>query len=157
MIGGNAYFGRHPSQELLVRWAQAAALMPAVQFSIAPWDLGPQAEALTAATLALRARFLPTILRLSAAAAATLEPICRPLWWLDPSDEETFAVGDQFALGDDVIVAPVVAKGATARDVYLTRGRWRDVAHPGDVYEGGRWLRHYPAPLEVLPAFERVA
>ena len=37
MIGGNAYFGKFPDRELLVRWAQANALMPAMQFSIAPW------------------------------------------------------------------------------------------------------------------------
>ena len=33
MIGGNAYFGRKPDVELLVRWAQANALMPAMQVS----------------------------------------------------------------------------------------------------------------------------
>ncbi len=41
-------------------------------------------------------------------------------------DEATFAIADQFAMGDDLIVAPVVEKGARARDVYLTRGTWRD-------------------------------
>ena len=37
MIGGNAYNGR-PSKELFVRWAQANAFMPALQFSHLPWD-----------------------------------------------------------------------------------------------------------------------
>ena len=48
------------------------------------------------------------------------------MWWLDPRDEATFTIHDQFALGDDLIVAPVVERGATARDIYLTQGRWRD-------------------------------
>ena len=46
MIGGNAYFGTKPDPELMVRWTQASALMPALQFSIAPWDLGPQVDEL---------------------------------------------------------------------------------------------------------------
>lgn len=53
-------------------------------------------------------------------------------------------------------MAPVVVKGATSRDVYLTRGRWRDVLRPLEIYEGPRWIRNFPAPLEVLPCFQRV-
>lgn len=37
MVGGNAY-GISPSKELFVRWAQANAFMPAIQFSILPWN-----------------------------------------------------------------------------------------------------------------------
>ena len=37
MIGGNAYILR-PNKELFVRWAQASALMPSLQFSILPWN-----------------------------------------------------------------------------------------------------------------------
>lgn len=37
MIGGNAY-GEAPSKELFIRWAQANALLPAMQFSLLPWD-----------------------------------------------------------------------------------------------------------------------
>ncbi len=59
-------------------------------------------------------------------AAATLAPIARPMWWLDPADEATFTIHDQFALGQDLIIAPVVEKGAVRRDVYLTEGLWRD-------------------------------
>ena len=59
-------------------------------------------------------------------AAHTLTPMARPMWWLDPRDEATFTIHDQFALGDDFIVAPVVERGAISRNVYLTRGLWRD-------------------------------
>ncbi len=59
-------------------------------------------------------------------AARTLTPIARPMWWLDPRDEATFTIHDQFALGDDFIVAPVVERGATTRNIYLTQGVWRD-------------------------------
>jgi hypothetical protein len=54
MIGGNAYFGRRPDRELLVRWAQANALMPAMQFSIAPWDAGADVAELIKQSLKVR-------------------------------------------------------------------------------------------------------
>jgi len=41
-------------------------------------------------------------------------------------DAETYRIQDQFAIGDDLIVAPVVTRGAVTRDVYLTSGFWVD-------------------------------
>ena len=110
MIGGNAYFGKRPDSELLVRWAQANALMPAMQFSIAPWDLGRETEALVAAALEVRRKLSGVLLAVAEDAAHALHPICRPLWFLDPADEATYTITDQYALGDHVVVAPVVTK-----------------------------------------------
>jgi alpha-glucosidase (family GH31 glycosyl hydrolase) len=53
-----------------------------------------------------------------------------------------------------VVVAPVVTKGAVSRDVYLPKGRWVDYRTKKPV-EGGRWLKGYAAPLDVLPVFVR--
>ena len=52
--GGNAYFGQKPTHELMVRWTQLNALMPALQFSIAPWDLSEETARLCAEAVALR-------------------------------------------------------------------------------------------------------
>lgn len=156
-VGGNAYFGRRPDAELMVRWAQTNALMPAIQFSIPPWDTGDDAAALVAAALAVRARFAPLLHALADAASSSLTPIARPLWWLAPDDPNTHAVDDAFALGDDVVVAPVMDKGAVTRDVYLPAGAWRDADGDGSgpLLAGGAWLRDYPAPLAKLPVFVR--
>ena len=59
------------------------------------------------------------------------------------------AVEDQFLLGDEVLVAPVMEEGAISRDIYLPRGRWR--AEGGEVREGPAWLRSYPAPSSHFP------
>jgi alpha-D-xyloside xylohydrolase len=48
----------------------------------------------------------------------------------------------------------VVTKEALARDLYLPKGRWVDYRTKKTV-EGGRWLKGYAAPLEVLPLFVR--
>ena len=52
--GGNAYFGQKPTHELMVRWTQLNALMPALQFSIAPWDLSEETAKLCAEAVSLR-------------------------------------------------------------------------------------------------------
>ena len=154
IIGGNAYFGKHPDEELLVRWAQANALMPAMQFSLTPWAAGSMAKDLCISALEMRDQFVETLIDHSERAVETLEPICRPMWWLDPEDSETFRIGDQFALGEDIIVAPVTTRGANERAIYLTEGRWRDLSN-GKVHQGRRWMRDFSAPIGALPIFIR--
>ena len=155
LVGGNRYFGAAPDAELLVRWTQASVLMPTLQFSIPPWDLNYEAERMVAGALEVRRSMQGLLLSLAEEAAQTLNPICRPLWMLAPDDEQTYEIHDQFALGDHVIVAPVVHKGAKQRDVYLTDGLWRDLKDPAKLVEGGRWLRGLSAPLDHLPVFVR--
>jgi len=156
MIGGNAYFGQKPDMELMVRWAQVNALMPAMQFSIAPWDLSKEADELCQQALQMRQEFLQTILKVAKEAGLALEPMCKPMWWLDPEDEETYAIKDQFVVGNDVIVAPVVYQGHVTRDIYLTQGLWTDLLNPNFTYNGGQWVEGFDAPLNKLPIFIRV-
>jgi alpha-glucosidase (family GH31 glycosyl hydrolase) len=153
LVGGNRYFGAAPDSELLVRWTQASVLMPTLQFSIPPWDLDLDAERMVAGALDVRKKMEGLLLSLADEAAHTLTPICRPLWMLAPHDDQTYEIHDQFALGDHVIVAPVVHKGARRRDVYLTDGLWRDVMNPSVVVKGGQWLRGISTPLDYLPVF----
>jgi alpha-glucosidase (family GH31 glycosyl hydrolase) len=75
------------------------------------------------------------------------------MWWLDPSDAETFSIDDQFAVGTDMIVAPVVEKGAILRSVYLPAGSWRRFDE-SKTFVGGRRVV-VDAPLDVLPVFVR--
>ena len=140
---------------LLVRWAQASALMPLMQFSVGPWHFDAEAVRLSREASELHLKFAPYILRLANAAPRTGEPILAPLWYHYPADRETYAVTDQFMLGEDVVVAPVLLKGARHRDIYLPAGRWREFK-TGKEYEGGRWLRDHPALLDTLPVFIRV-
>mmetsp|Transcript_12341 Transcript_12341/g.31273 ORF Transcript_12341/g.31273 Transcript_12341/m.31273 type:complete len:114 (-) Transcript_12341:234-575(-) len=106
--------------------------------------------------LAVRKELIGDMLRLAEDASLRLDPIVRPMWWLDPQDPATFEIYDQFALGDDVIVAPVVVKGQRQREVYLTAGTWEDLADPGRIIQGRQWLT-VDAPLAKLPCYRRVA
>ncbi|NUQ27230.1 MAG: glycoside hydrolase [Acidobacteriaceae bacterium] len=67
-----------------------------------------------------------------------------------PDDPQTWAVDDQYLMGENILVAPVVA-GQPVRDVYLPRGTWFDF-WTGKKMEGGR-LVNMSVPLEQIPVF----
>ena len=154
MIGGNEYGGQRADDELVVRWTQANALLPAMQFSVAPWDHGPEVAALALAATELHVAFGPEFERLASEAVHRGTPIVRPLILAFPDDREAELIWDQFMLGERWLVAPVLEPEARQRDVYLPAGRWRD--DHGDEYDGGRWVRDLSAPLDRLPRFERL-
>jgi alpha-glucosidase (family GH31 glycosyl hydrolase) len=125
-----------------------------LQFSIGPWHFDDETVALVRAASELHVRAAPLIIALAKQAPRTGQPILAPLWYHAPKDANTFAIVDEFMLGDDVVVAPVLSKGAVSRDLYLPAGSWRDLAG-GKSFEGGRKVEKYPAPLPVLPVFVR--
>jgi hypothetical protein len=154
MIGGNAY-AEEADAELMIRWAQLNALLPAMQFSLAPWDYGEECDRLCREAAQLHQAYAVRIVRLAEEAARTGAPIIRPLSWLAPHDEQALLCDDEFLLGEDVLVAPVVEAGARSRDLYLPPGDWRD-ASTGETFRGPVKLANFPAPLSRLPVFERL-
>jgi alpha-D-xyloside xylohydrolase len=82
------------------------------------------------------------------------QPVMRGMFHEFPDDARAWDVADQFFLGPDVLVAPVLEAGARERDVYLPAGsRWTDAA-TGKVHDGGTSVRA-DAPLDVVPVFLR--
>jgi len=106
--------------------------------------------------VSLHESYSDTIIALAEESTQTGAPIIRPVWWsAQPRDDSALTVDSQFMLGDDVLVAPVLEKGAADRDVYLPSGRWRDELRR-TVLEGDRWYRAYRVALDELPRFTRV-
>lgn len=153
MVGGNAYENQ-PDAELMIRWTQLNALLPAMQFSLAPWQYGEEAALLCKRYAALHGEFSPQILKIAEESAQTGAPIIRPIWWLDADDEQALLCDDEFLLGNNVLAAPVLQPAARTRDIYLPKGIWRDYWND-EIFEGGRVISAYPAPLEKLPLFLR--
>ena len=107
----------------------------------------------------LHESYADTIVALAEESTRTGAPIVRPLWWTARArraDDPSLTVDDQFLLGDDVLVAPVLEQGATARDIYLPPGRWTDELRGGAILDGGRWYFAYHAALDELPRFTRL-
>ena len=161
-IGG--YFDQFGAQkldaELFQRWTQWSALTPYFRLHNSsgegtkmPWDLGDAALANWRKYSALHKRAVPYIKQLWQDARATGVPVVRPLWLQFPGDAEAARQDQQWMLGPDVLVAPVVAKGATSREVYFPAGCWRD-GETGREYPGGA-SQTVSAPLGSLPWFVR--
>ncbi|KAL4713789.1 hypothetical protein ACJJTC_012306 [Scirpophaga incertulas] len=153
MVGGNGY-SDPPTKELFIRWLQANVFMPAIQLSYVPWDFDNETVSISKRMLSIREEHASRIIDACRNASAAGAPVNAPLWWAAPRDPATYHVWDQFLVGEQVVVAPVVERGATARDVYLPAGRWRDAR--GAALQGPAWLRDYDAPLDFLPYFLKI-
>ena len=152
MVGGGSFetfLSGNTDQELLVRSAQVHALMPMMQFSLAPWRV-LSAENYSAVLDAVKTRdaFMPLIESLYRHAASTGEPIVAPLEYVFPG-QGLCGIKDEFMLGDSLLVAPMLSSG-TSRSVVLPAGRWK--ADDGTEYEGGRHT--IDVPINRLPYFE---
>ncbi|WP_110517735.1 TIM-barrel domain-containing protein [Herpetosiphon llansteffanensis] len=155
MIGGNAYNGEFPERELLIRWTQVTALLPAMQFSIAPWQYDAETSQICQRYAQLHAELEPYIAELLQATTTDGTPLVRPLWWHYPDDASTRFIGDQWLFGEQYLAAPILQANRYQRDIYLPEGGWRDY-WTGEKFDGETWLYNYPAPLETMPLFERL-
>ncbi len=103
--------------------------------------------------LELRYRMLPYLYSAVRECATTGMPILRALWLHYPDDPVAVSRGDEYLWGRDVLVAPVVEKGATSRKVYLPRGAWYDF-WTDERIEGGREISR-AVDLETMPLYIR--
>jgi alpha-glucosidase (family GH31 glycosyl hydrolase) len=138
-----------PTDELMVRWTEATACFPLMQFSYAPWNYAPATEAVVRAYAQMHKALEPY---LTAEAAERTGPLLRPLWYDAPAEASLYPVADAWLLGRDLLAAPVVVPGATTRDIPLPPGAWID-AWTGATVSGT--LTDYPAPCPGLPLFVR--
>ncbi len=156
--GGDIQSFIHPDftfdEELFVRYAQCSALFPMMQFSAAPWRLLNEENLTYCAEAArLHVRMGDRILALAEKASVTGEPIMRTMEYAFPGRGYE-GIQDQFMLGDDILVAPVLKKGLLAREVVVPEGCWK-----GDdgVVVTGPCVLETATPLSRLPWYERAA
>ena len=112
-----------------------------------------QVEPICRQYMELRYRLLPYNYTLMRQSVDSGLPAMRPLWLHYPKDPEATKLGDEFLWGRDLLIAPVVEKGATHRHVYLPAGTWFDW-WTGEKAAGGRWLER-PVDLITMPIYVR--
>jgi alpha-glucosidase (family GH31 glycosyl hydrolase) len=103
--------------------------------------------------LELRYRMMPYLYTAVRDCCETGLPIMRALWLHYPDDVTAIARGDEYLWGRDILVAPVVEKGATSRRAYLPRGTWHDFWTEERV-EGGREVER-AVDLATMPLWVR--
>jgi alpha-glucosidase/alpha-D-xyloside xylohydrolase len=119
-----------------------------------PKDLhNPAVEPICKKYLELRYQFMPYLYSAVKETCETGLPIVRALWLHYPDDRTAAARGDEYLYGRDLLVAPVVEKGAATRSLYLPRGKWFDF-WTKEAMEGGREITR-DVDLETIPLYVR--
>jgi alpha-glucosidase len=80
-------------------------------------------------------------------------PLFRPLVLNYQDDANTYDLDDEFMIGNDLLVAPILRPNLTERLVYLPPGSWYDY-WTNKKYKGGTMVSA-AAPLETVPMFVR--
>jgi alpha-glucosidase (family GH31 glycosyl hydrolase) len=112
-----------------------------------------QVEPIVKKYLELRYRLLPYTYTAAKQTTESGLPMIRALWLHYPDDPAAVARGDQFLWGRDLLVSPVVDKGAATRRLYLPRGGWFDF-WTDERIEGGREIER-AVDLATLPLHVR--
>ena len=150
--------------ELHVRWFQFGAFCPSFRAHGRHWHLklpwgwdggdgGPletkdfrpdpeelrnkAVEPILRKYLELRYRMLPYTYTAVKETCETGLPVMRALWLHYPDDPSAVGRGDQYLWGRDMLVSPVVEKGAASRTLYLPKETWFDL-WTEERLEGGR-------------------
>lgn len=112
-----------------------------------------QVEPVCQKYLNLRYRLMPYLYSLVAETHETGVPVMRALMMYYGDDAQAVARGDEYLWGRDILVAPVVEKGATARVLYLPKGDWYDF-WSGERRQGGAEITR-KVDLETMPLYVR--
>ncbi|WP_413535366.1 TIM-barrel domain-containing protein [Rahnella inusitata] len=165
-------------QELLIRWFQWGVFCPVMRLhgyrepqiqpsepwrdgiaqcnSGAPnevWSYGEENYELMKNGLFLREKLRPYISRVMQEAHEKGDPVMRTMFYQYPDQAESWQVEDQYMLGADILVAPVLYAGQRERTVWLPAAEvW--VALNGERYPGGSTIT-VATPLEGIPVFVR--
>ena len=113
----------------------------------------PQVEPICRKYLELRYQMLPYIYSAVRDCTLTGMPVMRALWLHFPDDAQAVVRSDQYMWGGNLLVAPVVEKGANTRRTYLPRGSWYDY-WTKERFDGGREISR-TVDLETMPLYAR--
>jgi alpha-glucosidase (family GH31 glycosyl hydrolase) len=157
MIGGGEYGSflniKTMDEELIVRSAQCSALMPMMQFSVAPWRILNEKNLKICKDMAeLHKNIGDEILKLAKESAVSGEPIVRNMEYVFPHSGYS-EIRDQFMLGNNILVAPVIEKNSFSREIVFPPGKW--LGDDGSSVSGPIKIK-VNVPIERLPWYRRI-
>jgi alpha-glucosidase len=154
------YSGGPSTKELYLRWTELGAftpimrthegLMPATNWN---WDRDAETTAHFRRFARVHEALAPELRELARESSETSLPIVRHLALEFPDDAASRAIHDEYMLGPNLLVAPVLHEGMTRRSVYLPPGTWFDV-WTGTEHTGGATIE-VDAPIGSPPVFAR--
>ncbi|MDR0283294.1 MAG: hypothetical protein LBI33_00155, partial [Propionibacteriaceae bacterium] len=149
--------------DLLIRWFQFGTFAPVMRMhgdrlpyepvtgrdgvarvrSGAPnelWSYGDAVYDVLVRFVRIREALRPYLRRVMREAHTTGQPVMRGLFHEFPRDSTGWDIADEYLLGPDLLVAPVLEPRAVTRQVYLPAGPTWTEASTGRVYPGGQWI-----------------
>jgi alpha-D-xyloside xylohydrolase/alpha-glucosidase len=163
-IGGYFTGNGHPSstKELFFRWSVLGALSPIMRthhstMPMLAWRFDSDAETLAhwKRWATLHTQLYPYLAALAAEAASDGAPMARQLALGFPDDAAAWTTADEYLLGPSLLVAPVLAEGATDRTVYFPAGHWLPLFGFAGAAVDGPASVGVMAPLGELPVYAR--
>jgi alpha-glucosidase (family GH31 glycosyl hydrolase) len=145
-------------EELYTRWIQFSCFTPILRphgsgIPSEPVYFSEQTQDIVREFMKLRYSLLPYIYTAAAQAHIRGYPITRPLFFDFPDDTACYALGNQYLLGPNLMVAPVIEKGSKEMEVYFPEDNWFNF-WDDNIIQGGK-LDTLLTPIESMPLFVR--
>ncbi len=153
-IGGHMRGESYP--ELYTRWIQFAAFSPILRTHCTKaGDVGGIERRIWAYPLEyfyamrnafhLRKSFLPYIYSAAREAFDTGISMCRPMYYENPKDDESYTFKNQYMFGNDILVAPITKPIGedslfVLKKIWLPEGQWIEL-FSGTVMTGGKVIQ----------------
>ncbi|GIM27452.1 alpha-glucosidase [Clostridium polyendosporum] len=157
-VGG---FSFDCTPELLSRWVQVGCFSPLFRNHSSmltrdqePWAFDEETLNINRKYIKLRYKLLPYLYDLLWQGETTGLPVMRPLVLHYSDDDKVHEINDEFLVGKNILVAPVVEQGKRSRAIYLPKGKWIDYWTKEEL-EGGRTILK-EAPLDLCPIYIKV-
>ena len=141
--------------ELYGRWVQFGVFSPICRLHSTssefngrePWRYGAEVCQMAESFLRLRHRLIPYLYTMNHRAWAQGQPLCQPMYYLEPENPAAYAVPNAYTFGTQLLCAPITRPApagspASSAQVYLPEGGWSDI-FTGVRYSGGRTLAMY--------------
>ena len=151
-------FGLDSSEELFIRWMEMGPFIPIFRNHSnmytrrqEPWAFGPRAEKIAKKSIELRYELLPYIYDLYYISHKEGLPIFRPMIMEYEKDMNLLNIREQFMLGENMLVAPVLYEGERSKTVYLPKGSWFNY-FTMEKLQGGKWYK-LPCELDEILVF----
>ena len=118
------------------------------------WSYGEENYAIMRKYYEVRIAMHDYIRDLYREAHETGAPLIRTMFFEFPEDAKCWELQDQYMFGGRYLVAPILHLNEYKREVYLPRGKWKNV-NTGEIIKGGQNLS-VKAPIDEIPVFERL-
>ena len=148
-----------PSKELFARWLEFSVYSPMMEVMLGPrrtiwYDYDDELIKIAQATTSAHHDLIPYTRSFLYSATQTGMPVVRLLAFAYPEDTNVAQTWDEYLYGSEILVAPVVTKGANERTVYLPAGSWLDYNDKSSVFTGPKTMSA-KAQLDTIPLYVR--